>query len=115
MSKNTNVHRKLSSAYQLFDARRYGTNNRKCFFVERFFNLSDDDVSKAEVIQQIDNNIGQQMKTDAKFYTIHVSPSENGCVLEKLKMQELELKTTKNPLINEIAPNEMPQNQKVTG
>jgi len=45
-------------------------------FVEGFFNLSDDDVSKAEVIQQIDGNIGQLMKTDAKFYAIHVSPSE---------------------------------------
>jgi len=45
-------------------------------FVEGFFNLSDDNVPKAEVIQQIDNNIGQLMKTDAKFYAIHVSPSE---------------------------------------
>jgi len=45
-------------------------------FVEGFFNLSDDDVSKAEVIRQIDSNIGQLMKTDAKFYAIHVSPSE---------------------------------------
>ena len=46
------------------------------FFVEGFFNLSDDNVPKAEVIQHIDNNIGQLMKTDAKFYAIHVSPSE---------------------------------------
>lgn len=45
-------------------------------FVEGFFNLSDDDVLKAEVIRQIDGNIGQLMKTDAKFYAIHVSPSE---------------------------------------
>ena len=45
-------------------------------FVEGFFSLSDDNVPKAEVIQQIDNNIGQLMKTDAKFYAIHVSPSE---------------------------------------
>jgi hypothetical protein len=45
-------------------------------FVEGFFNLSEDDVSKSEIIQQIDSNIGQLMKTDAKFYTIHVSPSE---------------------------------------
>lgn len=28
------------------------------------------------VIKDIDSNIGQQLKTDAKFYTIHVSPSE---------------------------------------
>ena len=45
-------------------------------FVEGFFNLSDDNVPKADVILQIDNNIGQLMKTDAKFYAIHVSPSE---------------------------------------
>jgi hypothetical protein len=45
-------------------------------FVEGFFNLSEDDVTKAEVIQQIDSNIGQLLKTDAKFYAIHVSPSE---------------------------------------
>lgn len=45
-------------------------------FVEGFFNLSDDDVPKSEVIRQIDSNIGQLMKTDAKFYAIHVSPSE---------------------------------------
>ena len=45
-------------------------------FVEGFFNLTDDDVLKAEIIQQIDSNIGQLMKTDAKFYAIHVSPSE---------------------------------------
>jgi len=45
-------------------------------FVEGFFNLSDDNVPKAEVLRQIDNNIGQLLKTDAKFYAIHVSPSE---------------------------------------
>ena len=45
-------------------------------FVEGFFDLSDDDVPKADVILQIDRNIGQLMKTDAKFYAIHVSPSE---------------------------------------
>ena len=45
-------------------------------FVEGFFNFTDDDVPKAEVIRQIDINIGQLMKTDAKFYAIHVSPSE---------------------------------------
>lgn len=45
-------------------------------FVEGFFNLTDDDVPKAEVIRQIDSNVGQLMKSDAKFYAIHVSPSE---------------------------------------
>jgi len=42
---------------------------------EGFFNLTDDNIYKSEVIQRIDGNIGQLMKTDAKFYAIHVSPS----------------------------------------
>jgi hypothetical protein len=49
-------------------------------FVEGFFNLSEDDISRAEVIRQIDNNIGQLMKTDAKFYAIHISPFEKELV-----------------------------------
>ncbi|KAA6334990.1 hypothetical protein EZS27_016739 [termite gut metagenome] len=44
-------------------------------FTEGFFNLTEDGIYKSEVIQKIDANIGQLMKTDAKFYAIHVSPS----------------------------------------
>ncbi|KAA6315928.1 hypothetical protein EZS27_033688 [termite gut metagenome] len=44
-------------------------------FAEGFFNLTKDGIYKSEVIQKIDANIGQLMKTDAKFYAIHVSPS----------------------------------------
>ncbi|KAA6329316.1 hypothetical protein EZS27_021868 [termite gut metagenome] len=44
-------------------------------FAEGFFNLTEDGIYKSEVIQKIDANIGQLMKTDAKFYAIHVSPS----------------------------------------
>jgi hypothetical protein len=44
-------------------------------FAESFFNLVEDGIYKSEVIQKIDANIGQLMKTDAKFYAIHVSPS----------------------------------------
>ncbi|KAA6312430.1 hypothetical protein EZS27_036639, partial [termite gut metagenome] len=44
-------------------------------FTESFFNLTEDGIHKSEVIQKIDTNIGQLMKTDAKFYAIHVSPS----------------------------------------
>ncbi|KAA6309471.1 hypothetical protein EZS27_039042 [termite gut metagenome] len=44
-------------------------------FAEGFFNLAEDGIYKSDVIQKIDTNIGQLMKTDAKFYTIHVSPS----------------------------------------
>ena len=41
-----------------------------------FFNLTDDDIYKSKVIKDIDSNIGQLLKTDAKFFAIHVSPSE---------------------------------------
>jgi hypothetical protein len=45
-------------------------------YTEGFFNLSDDNIYKSQVIKDIDGNIGQLLKTDAKFYAIHVSPSE---------------------------------------
>ncbi|MDD4516218.1 DUF5712 family protein [Massilibacteroides sp.] len=45
-------------------------------YTEGFFNLTDDSLYKVDVIKDIDTNIGQLMKTDAKFYAIHVSPSE---------------------------------------
>ncbi len=45
-------------------------------YTEGFFNLIDDNIYKSQVIKAIDSNIGQLLKTDAKFYAIHVSPSE---------------------------------------
>lgn len=45
-------------------------------YTEGFFNLTDDNIYKSTVIKDIDSNIGQLLKTDAKFYAIHVSPSE---------------------------------------
>lgn len=45
-------------------------------YTEGFFNLTDDNIYKSQVIKDIDDNVGQLMKTDAKFYAIHVSPSE---------------------------------------
>lgn len=48
----------------------------KGIYTEGFFNLTDDNIYKSKVIKDIDTNIGQLMKTDAKFYAIHVSPSE---------------------------------------
>ena len=45
-------------------------------YTEGFFNLTDDNIYKYQVIKYIDSNIGQLMKTDAKFYAIYVSPSE---------------------------------------
>ena len=45
-------------------------------YTEGFFDLIQNDVFKSQVIKEIDSNISQLMKTDAKFYAIHVSPSE---------------------------------------
>lgn len=46
-------------------------------YTEGFFNLTENNLYKSHVIKDIDSNIGQLMKTDAKFYAIHVSPSQN--------------------------------------
>jgi hypothetical protein len=45
-------------------------------YTEGFFNLTEDNIYKSQVIKDIDTNTGQLLKTDAKFYAIHVSPSE---------------------------------------
>ena len=50
---------------------------KKGMYTEGFFNLIDDNIYKSKVIKDIDSNIGQLLRTDAKFYAIHVSPSEN--------------------------------------
>lgn len=49
----------------------------KGIYTEGFFNLTEDNIYKSKVIKDIDSNIGQLLKTDAKFYAIHVSPSES--------------------------------------
>ena len=49
----------------------------KGIYTDGFFNLTDDNIYKSKVIKDIDNNIGQLLKTDAKFFAIHVSPSES--------------------------------------
>ena len=49
----------------------------KGIYTEGFFNLTDDNIYKSKVIKDIDSNIGQLLKTDAKFFAIHVSPSES--------------------------------------
>ena len=48
----------------------------KDIYTEGFFNLTDDNIYKSMVLKDIDSNIGQLLKTDAKFYATHVSPSE---------------------------------------
>ena len=49
----------------------------KGIYTDGFFSLTDDNIYKSKVIKDIDSNIGQLLKTDAKFYAIHVSPSES--------------------------------------
>ncbi|KAA6335987.1 hypothetical protein EZS27_015824 [termite gut metagenome] len=45
-------------------------------YTEGFFNLNQENLYKSTAVKDIDTNIGQLLKTDAKFYAIHVSPSE---------------------------------------
>lgn len=47
----------------------------KGIYTEGFFNLIQENLYKSQVVKDIDRNIGQLMKTDAKFYAIHISPS----------------------------------------
>lgn len=49
----------------------------KGIYTDGFFNLIDDNIYKSKVLKDIDSNIGQLLKTDAKFFAIHVSPSES--------------------------------------
>ena len=49
----------------------------KGIYTDGFFNLMDDNIYKSKVIKDIDGNIGQLLKTDAKFFAIHISPSES--------------------------------------
>lgn len=69
---NAGSSRKLASYLEHEDMERM----EQGIYTEGFFNLIDDNIYKSQVVKDIDSNIGQLMKTDAKFYAIHVSPSE---------------------------------------
>lgn len=47
----------------------------KGIYTEGFFNLTEENLYKSQVVKDIDNNKAQLLKTDAKFYAIHVCPS----------------------------------------
>ncbi|EGK02385.1 DUF5712 family protein [Dysgonomonas gadei] len=47
----------------------------KGIYIEGFFNLTEENLYKSQVVKDIDNNRAQLLKTDAKFYAIHISPS----------------------------------------
>ncbi|MBB4037323.1 ribosomal protein S15P/S13E [Dysgonomonas hofstadii] len=60
-------------------------------YTEGFFNLTDDNIYKSQVVKDIDSNIGQLLKTDAKFYAIHVSPSEKElCAMGNTEQEQAE-------------------------
>ena len=69
---NAGSSRKLTNYLEHEDLERM----EKGIYTEGFFNLMEDNIYKSKVIKDIDTNIGQLLKTDAKFYAIHVSPSE---------------------------------------
>lgn len=70
---NAGSSRQLASYMEHEDLERL----EKGIYTDGFFNLTDDNIYKSKVIKDIDTNIGQLLKTDAKFFAIHVSPSEN--------------------------------------
>ena len=77
-------------------------------YTEGFFNLTDDNIYKSQVIKEIDSNIGQLLKTDAKFYAIHVSPSEKE--LRAMGNTEQEKKKTMKRYIREVFISEYARN-----
>lgn len=70
---NAGSSRQLASYMEHEDLERM----EKGIYTDGFFNLMDDNIYKSKVIKDIDSNIGQLLKTDAKFFAIHVSPSKN--------------------------------------
>lgn len=70
---NAGSSRQLASYMEHEDLERM----EKGIYTDGFFNLTDDNIYKSQVIKDIDTNIGQLLKMDAKFFAIHVSPSES--------------------------------------
>ena len=69
---NSGSSRRLANYLEHEDLERM----EKGIYTEGFFTLTEDNIYKSKVIKDIDANIGQLLKTDAKFYAIHVSPSK---------------------------------------
>lgn len=70
--KNAGSSRRLCNYLEHEDMKRM----EQGIYTEGFFNLTEDNLYKSQVVKNIDNNKAQLLKTDAKFYAIHVSPSE---------------------------------------
>jgi len=88
--------RKLANYMEHEDLERM----EKGIYTEGFFNLTRDNVFKSKVINDIDSNIGQLMKTDAKFYAINVSPSQQE--LEAMGTTEEEQEQAMKRYIREV-------------
>lgn len=69
---NAGSSRRLASYLEHEDMERM----EQGIYTEGFFNLTEDNLYKSQVVKDIDNNKAQLLKTDAKFYAIHASPSE---------------------------------------
>lgn len=68
---NAGSSRKLASYLEHEDLERM----EKGIYTEGFFNLTEENLYKSQVVKDIDNNKAQLLKADAKFYAIHISPS----------------------------------------
>ena len=69
---NAGSSRQLASYMEHEDMERM----QQGIYTDGLFNLTEENIYKSKVIKDIDTNIGQLLKTDAKFFAIHVSPSE---------------------------------------
>lgn len=72
----------------------------KGIYTEGFFNLTEENLYKSQVVKDIDNNKAQLLKTDAKFYAIHISPSAKE--LQAMGETELEQAEAMRKYIREI-------------
>ena len=68
---NTGSRRRLAAYLEHEDLQRM----EQGIYTEGFFNLTEENLYKSQVVKDIDNNKAQLLKTDAKFYAIHISPS----------------------------------------
>lgn len=68
---NAGSSRRLASYLEHEDLERM----EQGIYTEGFFNLTEENLYKSQVVKDIDNNKAQLLKTDAKFYAIHISPS----------------------------------------
>lgn len=80
----------------------------KGIYTEGFFNLTEENMYKSQVVKDIDNNKAQLLKTDAKFYAIHISPSAKE--LQAMGNTEQEQAETMKRYIREVVIPEYAKN-----